>query len=116
MSAPVSRSALFKDQLQLDGEAYAGTEDGYDTGSSARHVVAVGDSPASSVSGLQLIPETMEDADGRRLRGGGGGGDPAVEQPLNGCCRHLTTSRPRDATRGSFWVLRAASPDCTVQQ
>ena len=36
--------------------------------------------------------------------------------PLNGLCRDLATSRPRDATRGSFWVLRAASPGCTVRQ
>ena len=36
--------------------------------------------------------------------------------PRKGVCRDFSTSRPRDATRGSFWVLRAAFPDCTVQQ
>ena len=30
--------------------------------------------------------------------------------------RFISTSRPRDAMRVSFWVRRVASPDCTVRQ
>ena len=41
--APLSRSAEFGDQLQLDDEANSKIADGYTTGSSARHRVAVGD-------------------------------------------------------------------------
>ena len=36
--------------------------------------------------------------------------------PLNGLCHEIVTNSPRDATRGSFWMRRAAYPDCTVQQ
>ena len=74
MSALVSRSASFKDQLQLGGEAYAEIEDGYATGSSARRGVAVGDLPASSVSALQLVlqrsdaPERGETMQRNRVR------------------------------------------------
>ena len=49
MSALVSRSARLEDQLGLDDEANSEIADGYYTGSSARHVVAVGDLPTSSV-------------------------------------------------------------------
>ena len=28
----------------------------------------------------------------------------------------MSTNAPRDATRGSFWLFRAASPGCTVRQ
>ena len=53
--APVSRSARLEDQLGLDDEVNSKIADGYYTGSSARHVVAVGDLPTSSVSAVQLV-------------------------------------------------------------
>ena len=53
--ALVSRSARFEDQLGLDDEVNSEIADGYYTGSSARHVVAVGDLPTSSVSAVQLV-------------------------------------------------------------
>ena len=64
MPAPVSRSArlVLEDQLGLDDEAYSEIADGYATGSSARRGVAVSNSPASSVSALQLVLETMYSA------------------------------------------------------
>ena len=56
MLAPVSRiCAEFGDQLQLDDEVNSEIADGYYTGSSARHVVAVGDLPTSSVGAVQLV-------------------------------------------------------------
>jgi len=55
MLAPVSRSARLEDQLQLDDEVNSEIADGYTVGSSARHVVAVGDLPTSSVSAVQLV-------------------------------------------------------------
>jgi hypothetical protein len=57
MLAPSSRTARFRDQLQLDDEANSEIADRYATGSSARRGVAVGDLPTSSVSAVQLIPE-----------------------------------------------------------
>ena len=57
MLAPVSRTARFKDQLQLDDEVNSQIADGYATGSSARRGVAVGDLPTSSVSAPQLVPQ-----------------------------------------------------------
>ena len=57
MLAPVSRTARFRDQLQLDDESNSKIADRYTTGSSARHRVAVGDLPTSSVSEPQLVPE-----------------------------------------------------------
>ena len=57
--APLSRSAEFGDQLGLDDEANAKIADGYTTGSSARHRVAVGDLPTSSASAVQLVLEYM---------------------------------------------------------
>ena len=62
MLAPVSRTARFEDQLQLDGESNAKIADRYGTGSSARRNVAVGDFPASSVSAPQLVLETLGSA------------------------------------------------------
>ena len=59
MLAPVSRTARLVDQLGLDDEENSEIADGYTTGSSARHRVAVGDLPTSSVSALQLVPETL---------------------------------------------------------
>ena len=59
MLAPSSRTARFRDQLQLDDEANSEIADRYATGSSARRGVAVGDLPTSSVSAVQLVPETM---------------------------------------------------------
>ena len=47
VSVPVLRCARLEDQLQLDDEANAEIADRYYTGSSARHVVAVGDLPTS---------------------------------------------------------------------
>eukprot|EP00964_Phaeocystis_antarctica_P011222 scaffold6176_cov41-Phaeocystis_antarctica.AAC.2 len=59
MLAPVSRTARLRDQLQLDDEVNSEIADScsYSTGSSARHRVAVGDLPTSSVSALQLVPQ-----------------------------------------------------------
>ena len=48
-------SARLEDQLQLDDEANSEIADRYTTGSSARHRVAVGDLPTSSVSAPQLV-------------------------------------------------------------
>ena len=48
-----------KDQLGLDDESNAKIADRYTMGSSARHRVAVGDLPASSVSAPQLVLETL---------------------------------------------------------
>jgi hypothetical protein len=56
---PSSRTARFGDQLRLDDEANSQIADGYATGSSARHGVAVGDLPVSSVSAVQLVPEKL---------------------------------------------------------
>ena len=47
------------DQLQLGDEVNSEIADRYYTGSSARHVVAVGDLPTSSASAPQLVPEYM---------------------------------------------------------
>ena len=55
MLAPVSRSARLEDQLGLDDESNSEIADGYATGSSARHGVAVGDLPTSSASAVQLV-------------------------------------------------------------
>eukprot|EP00964_Phaeocystis_antarctica_P128821 scaffold92632_cov52-Phaeocystis_antarctica.AAC.1 len=57
MLASLSRTARFKDQLQLDDEVNSEIADGYATGSSARRGVAVGDLPTSSVSAPQLVLE-----------------------------------------------------------
>ena len=55
MLAPMSRSARLGDQLGLDDEVNSEIADRYYTGSSARHVVAVGDLPTSSVGAVQLV-------------------------------------------------------------
>ena len=57
--ALVSRSARLEDQLGLDDEVNSEIADRYYTGSSARHVVAVGDLPTSSVSAVQLVLQYM---------------------------------------------------------
>ena len=57
MLASVSRTARLGDQLQLDDESNSKIADRYTTGSSARHRVAVGDLPTSSVSEPQLVLE-----------------------------------------------------------
>ena len=62
MLPPVSRTARFRDQLQLDDEANSKIADGYATGSSARRGVAVGDLPASSGSAVQLVLQTLGSA------------------------------------------------------
>ena len=59
MLAPFSRTARLRDQLGLDDEVNSEIADGYYTGSSARHVVAVGDLPTSSASAVQLVPQTL---------------------------------------------------------
>ena len=56
MLPPVSRTARFKDQLQLDDEVNSEIADRYTTGSSARHRVVADDLPTSSVSAPQLVP------------------------------------------------------------
>ena len=53
--ALMSRTARLGDQLGLDDEANSEIADRYYTGSSARHVVAVGDLPTSSASAVQLV-------------------------------------------------------------
>ena len=57
MLPPVSRTARFRDQLQLDDESNSKIADRYYMGSSARRVVAVGDLPTFIVSEPQLVPE-----------------------------------------------------------
>jgi hypothetical protein len=56
---PSSRTARFRDQLQLDDEANSQIADGSDLGTCRPQVTSVGDLPTSSVSAVQLIPETM---------------------------------------------------------
>eukprot|EP00964_Phaeocystis_antarctica_P003646 scaffold1962_cov59-Phaeocystis_antarctica.AAC.2 len=53
MLVTVSRTARFRDQLQLDDGPNSKIADRYTT----LHRVAVGDLPTSSVSGPQLVPE-----------------------------------------------------------
>ena len=48
-----------RDQLGLGDEANSIIADRYATGSSARRGVAVGDLPTSSVSAVQLVPQTL---------------------------------------------------------
>ena len=69
MLAPVSRSARLNTVGgpaigldPVDDESNAKIADRYTTGSSARHGVAVGDLPASSVSAPQLVPRTLGSA------------------------------------------------------
>ena len=58
VSVPVLRcAAVGGDQLQLGGEAYAEIADGGDLGTCRPQATSVGDLPASSGSGVQLIPE-----------------------------------------------------------
>ena len=56
---PSSRTARFRDQLQLDDEANSQIADGSDLGKCRPQVTSVGDLPTSSVSAVQLIPETL---------------------------------------------------------
>ena len=56
---PSSRTARFRDQLQLDDEANSQIADGSDLGTCRPQVTSVGDLPTSSVSAVQLIPETL---------------------------------------------------------
>jgi hypothetical protein len=56
---PSSRTARFGDQLGLDDEANSQIADGGATGSRLRGGTSVGDLPTSSVSAVQLIPETV---------------------------------------------------------
>ena len=62
MLAPLSRSARFRDQLQLDDEVNSEIADGGATGSRLPGGTSVGDLPTSSVSAVQLVPETMGSA------------------------------------------------------
>ena len=59
MLAPSSRTARFRDQLQLDDEVNSQIADGSDLGTCRPQVTSVGDLPTSSVSAVQLVPETM---------------------------------------------------------
>jgi hypothetical protein len=54
-----SRTARFRDQLQLGDEANSIIADGGDLGTCRPQVNSVGDLPTSSVSAVQLVPETM---------------------------------------------------------
>ena len=56
---PLSRTARFRDQLQLDDEVNSQIADGSDLGTCRPQVTSVGDLPTSSVSVVQLIPETL---------------------------------------------------------
>ena len=56
MLAPVSRTARFRDQLQLGDEANSIIADGGDLGTCRPQVTSVGDLPTSSVSAVQLVP------------------------------------------------------------
>ena len=55
---PSSRTARFRDQLQLDDEANSQIADGSDLGTCRPQVTSVGDLPTSSVSALQLVLHT----------------------------------------------------------
>ena len=57
MLPPVSRTARFRDQLQLDDESNSQIADGSDPGTCRPRVTSVGDLPTSSVSEPQLVPE-----------------------------------------------------------
>jgi hypothetical protein len=59
MLAPVSRTARFRDQLQLGDEANSIIADGGDLGTCRPQVTSVGDLPTSSVSAVQLVPGTL---------------------------------------------------------
>ena len=56
---PSSRTARLRDQLGLDDDANSQIADGGATGSRLPGGTSVGDLPTSSVSAVQLIPETM---------------------------------------------------------
>ena len=57
--SPSSRTAPFRDQLGLDDEVNSQIANGGDLGTCRPQVTSVGDLPTSSVSAVQLIPETM---------------------------------------------------------
>ena len=59
VSAPVSRSARLEDQLGLDGEANSEIADRGAIGTCRPRGTSSGDLPASSVSALQLILQTL---------------------------------------------------------
>ena len=59
MLAPSSRTARFRDQLQLGDEANSIIAGGGDLGTCRPQVTSVGDLPTSSVSAVQLVPGTM---------------------------------------------------------
>ena len=67
---PSSRTARFRDQLQLDDEANSQIADGSDLGTCRPQVTSVGDLPTSSVSAVQLIPETVCSVPTPPLNGG----------------------------------------------
>ena len=54
-----SRTARFRDQLQLDDEVNSQIADGSDLGTCRPQVTSVGDLPTSSVSAVQLVPQTL---------------------------------------------------------
>ena len=55
MLASVSKTARFRDQLQLDDESNSQIADGSDPGTCRPRVTSVGDLPTSSVSAPQLV-------------------------------------------------------------
>ena len=57
--SPSSRTARFRDQLGLDDEVNSQIANGGDLGTCRPQVTSVGDLPTSSVSAVQLIPETI---------------------------------------------------------
>eukprot|EP00964_Phaeocystis_antarctica_P122317 scaffold85989_cov64-Phaeocystis_antarctica.AAC.1 len=97
MLPPVSRTARFKDQLQLDDEVNSQIADGYATGSSARRGVAVGDLPTSSVSRQHATAVLYRSALRSRLRSGldfkrtflGGGAQRAGSGAVKTKVKHL---------------------------
>ena len=57
LARPSSRTARFRDQLQLGDEANSIIADGGDLGTCRPQVTSVGDLPTSSVSAVQLVPQ-----------------------------------------------------------
>jgi hypothetical protein len=56
---PSSRTARLRDQLGLDDEVNSQIADGSDLGTCRPQVTSVGDLPTSSVSAVQLVPQTL---------------------------------------------------------
>jgi hypothetical protein len=98
-------------QLGLDDEANSEIANGSDMGSSAARVTSVGDLPASSVSAVQLILQTMCSARTPPVRGGSDFSrfDPRLERPHFSNVGPPTERRPGGAGGGGGgggWVAQ----------